>query len=74
MPRKVLIATAPKSHQDEAIQVEVTLPVRRRRVGCHAEAAREAKAPPPVALSVPPFAFAYVYDPVILAWIPTKDS
>jgi hypothetical protein len=30
MPRKVLTAAAPESHQDEAIQVEVTLPVRQR--------------------------------------------
>ena len=31
MPRKVLTAAAPGPHQDEAIQVEVTLPVRQRR-------------------------------------------
>ena len=31
MPRKVLIAAAPGPHADEAIQVEVTLPVRQRR-------------------------------------------
>lgn len=37
MPRKVLTAAAPESHQDEAIQVEVTLPVRQRGgEGCKA--------------------------------------
>lgn len=33
MPRKVLTAAAPGSHPDEAIQVEVTLPVRQRGGG-----------------------------------------
>lgn len=31
MPRKVLAAAAPEPQQDSAVQVEVTLPVRRRR-------------------------------------------